>query len=113
MYLREDALWVGCGGGHIVMIDSQMPSSNHSLKVLAIVSRHISTVRCIIGAYGIENGKEISLVLTGGIGFKERTQSAEQEQSSSGYLLFWEAALPSQHAYLKSVQKTRDDFIKF
>ncbi len=107
LYLRQDALWIGCGGGHIIIVEP-----NLGFKVLSVVSRHSSAVRCIIGACSVENGKSISLVLTGGVGFRERSQTIENKDSNSGYVLVWDSELPSQDAYLKTVQKSRDDLIK-
>ncbi len=110
IYLRSDALWIGCGSGHVIIVEP-----NINFKVLAVISRHTSAVRCIVGANGRERGKPVSLVLTGGVGFRERSQQFEQvhkEDCSAGYVLVWDSELPMQYGYLRSVQKTRSEMCR-
>ncbi|XP_065071616.1 leucine-rich repeat serine/threonine-protein kinase 2-like isoform X2 [Rhopilema esculentum] len=107
LYQQSDALWIGCGGGHVIIID---PNSN--FKVLAVVSRHSSAVRCIIGASGNDEGKPVSLVLTGGIGFSERAQKVGTCDSNFGYVLVWQAELPQHYAYLDNLRRSRQALIE-
>eukprot|EP00794_Sanderia_malayensis_P005393 gene5393-6066_t len=106
MHLRRGALWIGCGGGQMIIAEP-----NVNFKTLAIIWRHSASVRCIIEACGKEDGKPLSLVLTGGFGFKERSQSVRNEADDSGHVLVWDSELPSQDAYLKTLHKTREAMV--
>ena len=102
LYHHDDALWIGCGGGHVVIIE---PTAN--FRVLAVVSRHTSAVRCIIGASIDAKEKHLSMVLTGGVGFRERSQNFAEKESNFGYVLIWEAELPKQCAHFDQLMRTR------
>ena len=106
IYDNGDALWIGCGGGHVIIIE---PTPN--FRVLAVISRHSSTVRCITGASVDVKGKQISIVLTGGIGFLERSQNIARQDEAFGHVLIWEAELPRQCAYLDQLIKTRNELL--
>jgi len=106
IYDNGDALWIGCGGGHVIIIE---PTPN--FRVLAVISRHSSTVRCITGVSVDVRGKQISIVLTGGIGFLERSQSIAKQNDAFGHVLIWEAELPRQCAYLDQLIKTRNELL--
>lgn len=107
MYHSSDALWIGCGGGHIIIIE---PTPN--FKVLAVIKRYSSAVRSIIGACCDVGGKQVSMVLTGGTGFLERSPNLAHEENTCGCVLVWEAELPNQWAYLDQLVKTRREFYK-
>ena len=106
IYDNGNALWIGCGGGHVVIIE---PTPN--FRVLAVISRHSSAVRCIIGASVDVKGKPVSMVLTGGVGFLERSQHVTKEDDSFGHVLIWEAELPQQCAYIEQLIKTRNQLL--
>ena len=106
IYDNGDALWIGCGGGHVIIIEQ-----TGNFRVLAVIARHSSAVRCITGASTDLEGKQISMVLTGGIGFLERSQNIAKEDDLFGHVLVWEAELPQQHAYLEQLMKARTEML--
>ena len=107
MYLQsKDALWLGTGGGHVILIEPTV-----RCDLIAIVARHTSAVRCLTATSGTIRGKPVSLILTGGMGFKDRP-NAKKEDVDFGYVLIWENDLALQYKHLENERKHREDLIR-
>ncbi|KAK7465050.1 hypothetical protein BaRGS_00037789, partial [Batillaria attramentaria] len=92
MVLNGCVLWVGTGGGHLVMIDVVTWSP------LTVTHRHTASIRCLLavrlagsGKYGPPN---TSLILSGGLGFRSRPDADVDKESQYGCIAVWEADMP-------------------
>lgn len=102
--LLQQSLWVGLGTGHVIIID---PSTQ---QPLSIIGRHTSSVRCMVDAREPAFGKQVSLVLTGGMGFVERPGCKwKKEISDFGHVLMWEAEMCEQAKHLEKHRNRRQE----
>ncbi|XP_057306115.1 leucine-rich repeat serine/threonine-protein kinase 2-like isoform X1 [Hydractinia symbiolongicarpus] len=105
MTVVERVLWVGCGGGDVILIDLL----KSTYKPLAMFSRHTSAVRAIVVAPKLM-GKSAA-VITGGLGFRQ-LQHLDQDDGNMkefGFVLVWEADLVKQQKHMQGERKKRDE----
>lgn len=97
LLLSNKILWVGLGTGHVVLVDPL------TQKLLRLIHRHVSAVRCLADTRGATSPKSNSLVLTGGMGFIERHGCEWKKPNSEfGFALVWEADFMEQTKHLHS-----------
>ena len=82
------------------------PSTKLPLKVL---QRHTSAVRCLGTGYCIASQR--TLLLSGGLGFKERPTSSQGVSKNFGYVLVWESNFGEQIKYLERAKKRRMEWL--
>jgi hypothetical protein len=106
MLIHNNILWVGTGGGHILLIDTR------SSSLLMAMSRHKTAVRCLMTAELLqEDGKQISVVLSGGLGFVPRGSSSRESSSRDfGYVLVWESGIQNESEHLHEYNKRRQEW---
>ena len=106
MLIHNNILWVGTGGGHILLIDTRTSSQ------LMAMSRHKTAVRCLMTAELLqEDGKQISAVLSGGLGFVPRCSSSRESSSRDfGYVLVWESGIQKESEHLHKYNKRRQEW---
>ena len=106
MLIRNNVLWVGTGGGDILLIDTRTSS------LLMAMSRHKTAVRCLMNAELLqEDGKQISVVLSGGLGFVPRWSSSRESSSRDfGYVLVWESGIQKESEHLHEYNKRRQEW---
>lgn len=103
----QDALWVGLGTGHVILL------SRITRETLCILHRHTASVRCIAMARATTFGRSLSLIVTGGMGFVQRPGCSQKKTKGEfGHVLVWEADLGEQVKrligdYHKRHQETR------
>lgn len=105
MTVVERVLWVGCGGGDVILIDLL----KSTYKPLAMFSRHTSAVRAIVVAPKLM-GKSAA-VITGGLGFRQLQHLSQDDGNMKefGFVLVWEADLVEQQKHMKGERKKRDE----
>ena len=106
MLIRNNVLWVGTGGGDILLIDAR---SNSPLMAMR---RHKTAVRSLMNAELLqEDGKQISVVLSGGLGFVPRWSSSRESSSRDfGYVLVWESGIQKEAEHLHEYNKRRQEW---
>lgn len=106
MLIQNDILWVGTGGGHILLVDTR------SSSLLMAMSRHKTAVRCLMSAELLQDdGKQISVVLSGGLGFVPRWSSSRESTSRDfGYVLVWESGIQKESEHLHEYNKRRQEW---
>ena len=106
MLIHNNILWVGTGGGHILLFDTR------SISQLMSMSRHKTAVRCLMTAELLqEDGKQVSVVLSGGLGFVPRcTSSRESSSRDFGYVLVWESGIHKESEHLHEYNKRRQEW---
>ncbi|XP_059152219.1 leucine-rich repeat serine/threonine-protein kinase 2-like [Physella acuta] len=94
MVLNElKTLWVGTGGGQIILIDV-----NNWIPVISF-HRHTASIRCL-HAVKIKNSSKYgansstTVILSGGLGFKTRSESTMDKDSHYGCIGVWDANFP-------------------
>jgi leucine-rich repeat kinase 2 len=87
----QNALWIGLGTGHIILLS---PSTR---ETLCILNRHSSSVRCMAIARTPALCRPVSLIVTGGMGFIQRPGcNRKKAKGEFGHVLVWEADLGEQ-----------------
>ena len=106
MLMHNTILWVGTGGGHILLFDTKTTS------LLMSMSRHKTAVRCLITSEILQSdGKQISVVLSGGLGFVPRWSSShETSLRDFGYVLIWESGIQKEAEHLHEYKKRRQEW---
>lgn len=106
MLIHNNVLWVGTGGGDILLVDSR------SSSLLIAMSRHKTAVRCLMNADLLqEDGKQISIVLSGGLGFVPRWSTSRQSSSRDfGYVLVWESGIQKESEHLHKYEERRREW---
>ena len=100
----NSSLWVGCGGGHVLIVDILKPT----FQVAAVISRHLGAVRSIISTPAV-NGKPAS-VITAGQGFRPLL-AFNNDVEESGFVLLWDADLLKLKKHLITEKKNRDELL--
>ncbi|KAL5013850.1 hypothetical protein ScPMuIL_008120, partial [Solemya velum] len=79
---RKKCLWVGTGGGYIALLDIK------TIKPVVLTCRYSDSVRCLLPVE--ETGYvKFSGVLSGGLGFRERSSSHLEKESRCGCVAVW------------------------
>ncbi|XP_019623007.1 PREDICTED: leucine-rich repeat serine/threonine-protein kinase 2-like [Branchiostoma belcheri] len=103
------SLWIGTGGGHLVLVDAQTHSP------LAVIHRHLSAVRAVTIArkQQTKHGfKPLPSVLTVGMGFVKRPgHRVYKSDAEYGHVLLWDGDLPRQIKYMKADAKKRAELM--
>lgn len=106
LLIHRNVLWVGTGGGRILLIDTR------SMSPLMTINRHKSAVRCLTTAVLKECGKSISVVLSGGLGFVPRQSSSRLPSCRDfGYVLVWESGIHEESKYLDEYKQKRQEWL--
>ena len=106
MLIHNNILWVGTGGGQILLVDTR------STSLLMAMNRHKTAVRCLIDAELQDDGKQISVVLSGGLGFVPRVSSSRASSSRDfGYVLVWESGIQKESEHLHEYLKRRQEWL--
>ncbi|XP_048584779.1 leucine-rich repeat serine/threonine-protein kinase 2 isoform X2 [Nematostella vectensis] len=102
---RRTALWVGLGGGHVIVL------SPTTCDPLCVINRHVGAVRCLaLAARRSIAGRPVSFVLSGGMGFRERP-GYSRKKADFGYVLVWEADIGEQVLALNDDRIKREECI--
>ncbi|CAH1784290.1 unnamed protein product [Owenia fusiformis] len=111
MLQSRSSLWVGTGGGHLVLFDAI------TLSAISIIQRHASAVRHIIAAQSQDGNNRFSGVLTAGLGFlcNQDTQSSTSLSDNDidnlyGCIAVWDSDLPQQVQHIQHANKTREEW---
>ncbi|XP_078595563.1 leucine-rich repeat serine/threonine-protein kinase 2-like isoform X5 [Branchiostoma floridae x Branchiostoma japonicum] len=103
------SLWIGTGGGHLVLVDAQTHSP------LAVIHRHLSAVRAVTVARKRQTRhgfKPLPSVLTVGMGFVKRPgHRVYKSDAEYGHVLLWDGDLPRQIKYMKADAKKRAELM--
>ncbi|CAH1266221.1 MFHAS1 [Branchiostoma lanceolatum] len=103
------SLWIGTGGGHLVLVDAQTHSP------LTVIHRHLSAVRAVTIArkqHTKHGFKPLPSVLTVGMGFVKRPgHRVYKSDAEYGHVLLWDGDLPRQIKYMKADAKKRAELM--
>lgn len=105
--VNENALWVGCGGGHVIVLDIL----HHDNEEGVVLWRYTSAVRVITVASG-------SSVVTGGLGFRQLDHTSYSSDNNHdnndefGCVQVWSAELLKDKIRLDEMKKKREELAK-
>lgn len=102
---EKESLWIGCGDGHIIVIDI----NNGAHTRLTILHRHTSAVRSFAVAPKLP-GKSCS-VISGSMGYRHINDGADNE-SNFGYIIVWDSELTKHQKHLEIDIKKREELAK-
>ncbi|XP_071082435.1 leucine-rich repeat serine/threonine-protein kinase 2-like [Haliotis cracherodii] len=103
LYLRDSrALWVGTGGGHVVVVDavSQAP--------IMQTARHTASIRSLM-AIKAPAFLPFCVVLSGGLGFRHRPEAEVKKDGQYGCIAVWDAEFPQIVRQFEEDRKKRQE----
>ncbi|XP_065653536.1 leucine-rich repeat serine/threonine-protein kinase 2-like isoform X2 [Hydra vulgaris] len=100
----NSSLWIGCGGGHVIIVNIL----KSLFQAATIVSRHLGAVRSIISTPKI-SGESVS-VITGGQGFRPLLAS-NNDVEEFGFVLIWDANILKLKKHFMAQRKNRDELL--
>ncbi|KAK3762803.1 hypothetical protein RRG08_040498 [Elysia crispata] len=101
-------LWVGTGGGQIVLVDV-----NNWTPIIR-THRHTASIRCLLavklrGTVKYGPSSSTSVILSGGLGFRKRSESDTDRENQYGCLGVWDADFPQMVKQMSDWAKKRKD----
>ncbi|XP_046571062.1 leucine-rich repeat serine/threonine-protein kinase 2-like [Haliotis rubra] len=103
LYLQDSrALWVGTGGGHVVVVDAV------SLAPIMQTARHTASIRSLMAIKSIAY-QPCSVVLSGGLGFRHRPEAEVKKDGQYGCIAVWDAEFPQIVRLFEDDRKKRQE----
>ncbi|XP_035828110.1 leucine-rich repeat serine/threonine-protein kinase 2 isoform X2 [Aplysia californica] len=104
-------LWLGTGGGQIVLVDI------NNWTPIICTHRHTASVRCLLavklrGLVKYGPNPSTSVILSGGLGFKTRSENDVDKDNQYGCIGVWDADFPQTIKQFSDWSKKRKELIQ-
>ncbi|GFO07401.1 leucine-rich repeat serine/threonine-protein kinase 2, partial [Plakobranchus ocellatus] len=101
-------LWVGTGGGQIVLVDV------NNWSPITLTHRHTASIRCLLavklrGTVKYGPSTSTSVILSGGLGFRKRSECDTDRENQYGCIGVWDADFPQMVKQMSDWAKKRKD----
>ncbi|GFR73457.1 leucine-rich repeat serine/threonine-protein kinase 2-like [Elysia marginata] len=101
-------LWIGTGGGQIVLVDV-----NNWTPIIR-THRHTASIRCLLavklrGTVKYGPSSSTSVILSGGLGFRKKSELDTDRENQYGCLGVWDADFPQMVKQMSDWAKKRKD----